>query len=154
MAYAQQSDLCPLRLTQTELTQLTIDVPSGVPATDAATTASITAAVLEEASGTVDSYCRARYVTPLQPCDMVTAKTIDIALYLLFRRRRGGLQPTEIIRQNYEDAIQFLKDVATSRASLDQPATQQVAQSSMAGPQISNRDYHLRFSNHNMDGFV
>ena len=154
MAYASQSDLCPVRLSQTELTQLTVDVPSGSPATDAQVTASITAAVLEEASGTVDSYCRARYVTPLQPCDMVTAKTIDIALYLLFRRRRGGLQPTEVIRQSYEDAIQFLKDVAASKASLDQPATQQVPQSSTAGPQISDRDQHLRFRDHHIEGFV
>jgi len=148
MAYAQQSDLCPLRLTVTELTQLTCDDSS------ATINAAVVSAVLEEASGTVDSYCRARYVTPLQPCDMVTAKTIDIALYLLFRRRRGGLQPTEIVRQGYEDAIQFLKDVANCKASLDQPATQQVSQSSTAGPQVSNRDHHLRFNDRHIEGFI
>jgi phage gp36-like protein len=154
MAYAQQSDLCPLRLTQTELTQLTVDAPSGNAQTDAGVTASVVSAVLEEASGTVDSYCRERYQTPLQPCDMVKAKTVDIALYLLFRRRRGGLQPTEIIRQSYDDAIQFLKDVAACRASLDQPATQQVPQTSFAGPTISDGDRHLAFREENIRGFV
>jgi phage gp36-like protein len=154
MAYAQQSDMVPLRITQTELTQLTVDVPSGNPVADAAVTAAVSSAALEEASGTVDSYCRARYITPLQPCDMVTARTIDIAVYLLFSRRRGGLQPTELIRQRYEDAIAFLKDVAACRASLDQPGTVQTAQSSTAGPQISDRDHMLRFKDHHLDGFV
>jgi phage gp36-like protein len=109
---------------------------------------------LEEASGTVDSYCRGRYVTPLAPSDMVTARTLDIAVYLLFSRRRGGLQPTELVRQRYEDAIAFLKDVAAAKASLDQPATQQVAQTSTAGPEISDRDRHLKFDDHNIEGFV
>ena len=148
MAYAQQSDMMPLRLTQTELTQLTCDDGT------ATINAAVVSAALEEASGTVDSYCRSRYVTPLQPCDMVTARTIDIAVYLLFSRRRGGLQPTELIRERYLDAITFLKDVAACRASLDQPATQQVSQTSTAGPQISDRDRHLRFKNCNLEGFV
>ena len=154
MAYALQSDLVPLRITQSELTQLTVDVPSGIPATDAAVTASIASAVLAEASGMVDSYCRARYATPLQPSQMVTARTLDIAVYLLFSRRRGGLQPTELVRQRYEDAVAFLKDVAACKASLDQPAAQQVAQSSAAGPEISDRDRHLRFKDSHIEGFV
>jgi phage gp36-like protein len=148
MAYAAQSDLVPLRITQTELVQLTCDD------TSATVNAAVVSAVLEEASGTVDSYCRSRYVTPLQPSDMVTARTLDIAVYLLFSRRRGGLQPTELVRQRYEDAIAFLKDVAACKASLDQPATQQVAQSSTAGPEISRRDHHLRFKDSKIEGFI
>lgn len=147
MAYAAQTDLVPLRITQTELVQLTCDD------TTATVNAAVVAAALEEASGTVDSYCRARYVTPLQQSDMVKARTLDIAVYLLFSRRRGGLQPTELVRQRYEDAIAFLKDVAASRASLDQPASQ-VAQSSTAGPEISDRDCHLRFKDRHIEGFV
>ena len=148
MAYATQSDLVPLRLTQKELLQLTCDDDS------ATVNAAVVSAALEEASGTVDSYCRSRYITPLQSCDMVTARTVDIACYLLFSRRRGGLQPTELVRQRYEDAIQFLKDVAAAKASLDQPSTQQTPQSSGAGPQISDRDRHLRFSDRQIEGFV
>ena len=153
MAYAAQTDLVPLRLTAAELTQLTLDVPSGNPTTDAATTAAVAAAALEEASGMVDSYCRSRYQTPLQPSDDVTAKTIDIALYILFRRRRNA-KNGEIIRQGYDDAIAFLKDVASSKASLDQPATQQTPQSSLGGPTVSERDHHLKFSDRNIQGFI
>ncbi|MGO8759358.1 MAG: gp436 family protein [Terracidiphilus sp.] len=148
MAYAQQSDLVPVRITQTELVQLTCDDNT------ATVNAAVVSGVLEEASGTVDSYCRSRYVTPLQQSDMVTARTLDIAVYLLFSRRRGGLQPTELVRQRYEDAIAFLKDVAACRASLDQPASAQSPQTSMGGAEVSQRDRHLQFSDRNIEGFI
>jgi phage gp36-like protein len=152
MAYAAQSDLVPLRLTAAELTQLTLDVSSGNPATDAATTASVASAALEEASGVVDSYCRSRYQTPLQPDDDVKGKCLDIAVWLLFSRRRNG-KNGDIIRQRYEDAIAFLKDVAANRASLDQPVGN-TPQTSLAGPEISDGDRHLKFSDRNIQGFV
>ena len=152
MAYATQADLVPLRITQNELLQLTCDdTPLNI---ESVVNAAVVTSVLEEASGTVDSYCRARYVTPLQPSDMVTARTLDLAVYLLFSRRRGGLQPKEIVRQRYEDAIQFLKDVASAKASLDQPASQQTPQTSAAGPQISRKDRELVFREDNIGGFV
>ena len=148
MAYAAQSDIAPGRVTQRELVQLTCDDVTNTVNVD------VVNDKLAEASGMVDSYCRGRYVTPLQPSQMVTKCTVDIAVYLLFSRRRGGLQPTELVRQNYEDAISFLKDVAACRASLDQPGTAQAPQTSLAGPEISRRDRNLRFSDHNIDGFV
>jgi phage gp36-like protein len=153
MAYAVQSDMVPLRMTQKDLAELTVDVPSGVPATDAATTASITSAALEEASGRVDSYCRARYVTPLQQSDDVKALTLDIAQYLLFSRRRTT-KITETVQQRFDQAIAFLKDISTAKASLDQPATAQTPQGSIAGPEISRKDQHLKFSDKHLEGFV
>ena len=153
MAYAAQSDLVPLRMTQAELTQLCLDVPSGNPATDAATVASVASAALEEASGKVDSYCRARYQTPLQVGDDVKGLTLDIAVYLLFSRRRNA-KMTETIRTRYEDAVSFLKDIAAARAALDQPASQATPQTSVSGPEISRRDWHLRFDDRDIEGFV
>lgn len=147
MAYAAQSDLCPLRLTNAELIQLTDDANSGEVNT------AIVSAALEEASGKVDSYCRARYVTPLQVGDDVKGLTLDIAVYLLFSRRRNA-KMTETIRERFDDAIAFLKDVAAAKASLDQPVSQEVPQASIAGPQISERDRHLRFNERNIEGFV
>jgi phage gp36-like protein len=147
MAYAVQSDLVPLRLTLAELVQLTDDDNSGQVNTDTVS------AALEEASGRVDSYCRGRYATPLQVGDDVKGMTLDIGLYLLFSRRRNA-KMTETIRQRYEDAIAFLKDIAAAKASLDQPVTQVSPQTSTAGPQISERDRHLRFSNHKLEGYI
>ena len=94
MAYAVQSDLVPLRLTWAELVQLTCDDPTET------VNAAIVTAALEEASGMVDSYCRHRYQTPLQVSDDVKGKTLDIALWLLFRRRRNA-KNGEIIRQGF-----------------------------------------------------
>jgi phage gp36-like protein len=147
MAYAAQSDLVPLRLTLDELVQLTDDSKTGQ------VNAAIVSAALEEASGMVDSYCRARYVTPLQVGDDVRGKTLDLAVYLLFSRRRNA-KMSETIRQRYEDSIGFLKDIAAGRASLDQPASQAVQQSSAAGPQISRRDHRLAFSDRNLEGLI
>ncbi len=146
MPYAAQSDLVPLRLTEAELVQLTCDDNT------ATVNAATVSAALEEASGMVDSYCRGRYQTPLQTSDDVKAKTLDIALYLLFRRRRNA-KNGEIIRQGYDDAIAFLKDVAASKASIDQPAAD-TPQSSLSGPEISRRDHHLRFKDRHLDGYV
>jgi phage gp36-like protein len=144
MAYATQSDMVPLRLTQTELVQLTCD-----DATNTVNAATVTAA-LEEASGVVDSYCRQRYQTPLQPSDDVKGKTLDIAVWLLFRRRRNG-KNGEIIRQAYEDAIAFLTQVSTGKATLDQPAgsAPQTADSS-----VEKSTKRLIFDEHNLKGFV
>ena len=54
MAYATQSDLVPVRMTAKDLTELTDDDNTGT-----INTALVTA-ILEEASGRVESYCRGR----------------------------------------------------------------------------------------------
>jgi hypothetical protein len=47
-----------------------------------------------------------------------------------------------------------LKDIATSKASLDQPASSSATQSSIAGPELSDKDRNLRFSDSQIEGFV
>lgn len=153
MAYATQAQLVPLRMTQKDVTELTVDVPSGNPVTDAAVTASIVSATLEEASGRVDSYCRSRYATPLQPSDDVVSLTLDIAVYLLFSRRRTQ-RITETVQGRFDQAIAFLKDISNAKASLDQPITQETPQSSCAGPQISRKDRDLAFREEHLKGFI
>jgi phage gp36-like protein len=134
----------PLRLTQAELVQLTCD-----DATATVNVATVSAA-LEEASGIVDSYCRQRYQTPLQAGDDVKGKTLDIAVWLLFRRRRNA-KNGEIIRQGYEDAIAFLGQVSTGKATLDQPvgSTPQTADSS-----VQKSTKPLIFDECQLKGFV
>ena len=147
MPYATQDDLVPLRLTQKDLIELTDDDDTGM-----VNTAIVTAA-LEEASGRVESYCRARYVTPLQPSDDVKALTLDIAIYLLFSRRRET--PTsDTVQQRFDQAIAFLKDISNAKASLDQPVTATAQQGSLVSPEISRKDHHLRFSDKQLGGYV
>lgn len=147
MAYATQADLVPLRMTQKDLIELTDDDNAGT-----INTAIVTAA-LEEASGRVESYCRNRYITPLQQSDDVKALTLDIAVYLLFSRRRETTVG-ETVQTRFDQAIAFLKDIAAAKASFDQPITALQPQTSMGGPTISNRDKRLRFSHKNLEGFV
>jgi len=145
MAYAAQSDLVPLRMTQAELVQLTDDTNTGT------VNAAIVSAALEEASGRVDSYCRTRYQTPLQTSDTLTSLTLDIATFLLFSRRRSA-KNMETVRQRFEDAIALLKDVSTGKASLDQPASVQTPQTSAFSVEKSTKP--LKFREHNVDGFI
>jgi phage gp36-like protein len=147
MAYATQSDLVPLRMTVKDLTELTDDTKSGE------INAAIVNAALEEASGRVDSYCRGRYITPLQPSDDVTSLTLDIAVYILFSRRRET-RLTDTVQSRFDQAMAFLKDISNAKASLDQPASQPTPQSSAAGPQISRKDHELVFKDRNIEGFV
>lgn len=146
MAYATQDDLVPLRLTDAELVQLTQDDK-----TQSDANWDVVTGALEEASGKIDSYCRARYATPLQASDSLKGLTLDITVYLLFSRRRNA-KLSETIRQRYEDAIAFLKDISTFKASLDQPATAATPQSSVSSVEKSQQ--HRKFDEHKIKGFI
>jgi phage gp36-like protein len=143
MSYAVQSDLLT-RITPAELTQLTDDAGIGAP------NATTVQANLDRATALIDSYCRARYQTPLQTSNTATEICIDLSVYFLFTRRPQKMRET--VRQSYEDAIAFLKDISTGKASLDQPAgapTPQTSTASAVKPQHS----HLRFGGHNLEGW-
>jgi phage gp36-like protein len=134
-------------MTTKDLTELTDDDNTGQ------INAAIVTAALEEASGRVESYCRQRYVTPLQQSDDVKSLTLDITVYLLFSRRRETTIG-ETVQQRFDQAIAFLKDIAAAKASLDQPSTALQPQISLGGPTISKKDRELRFSDHDLQGFV
>jgi phage gp36-like protein len=142
LAYAVQADLTPRRLTAAELAQLTDDVRG------TEVNAQVVTDVLTEASGKVDSYCRLRYNVPLQASEQIKGLTLDIAEYLLFARKR---RIPDDVRQRYEDAIAFLKDVSAGRAGLDQPAA--ATQQSGGGPVVVTQ-VEEKFSDDNLKGFV
>lgn len=72
-----------------------------------------------DADATIDSYCRKRYTVPFSPVpDKVHALSKTIAIYNLYSRKGIGDGPEKTIRDNYKDAIAFLKDVADGRAEI------------------------------------
>jgi phage gp36-like protein len=144
MAYATKADLMPRRLSNAELIQLTDDSSSGK-INDAVVDAELT-----EASAKVDSYCRQRYQVPLQASDQIKGLTLDIASYLLFLRKR---RVPEEIRQAFDDAIAFLKDVAAGKASLDQPVGA-AAQEPATSAGVKATEVPERFSDDNLKGFA
>jgi phage gp36-like protein len=151
LAYATQDDLVPLRMTQKDLAEITVDEPSGDDAVDAAVTASMVSKAIAEASGRVESYCRQRYVTPLQESEDVKALTLDIVIYLLFSRRRTT-RVSETVQERFNQAIGFLKDVSRGAASLDQPVTAALPQQGSGEAVVTRRPE--RFSDSNLDGYA
>lgn len=139
--YAVKADLTPRRVSQQDLIELTDDVNAG--AMDDACINDI----LTESSGTVDSYCRLRYATPLQASEQVKGLCLDLAEYKLFSRRR---RIPESVKDNYDNAIGFLKDVAAGRAVLDQPVA---AAAQVGGGPAYPTQKEEKFSDDNLRGF-
>lgn len=142
MLYAQQSDISPARLSARTLAQVTSDV--NPPVLDP----TVVTAKLTEASGVVEMFCRQRYKLPLQPTAELVGMTCSIAIYLLYSRKDGAVP--EHVRDNYQDALRFLRDIAAEKASLDQPIGAS-DQSPSGGVVRSNRK--PRFSNRNIEGY-
>jgi phage gp36-like protein len=116
MAYATKQDLVT-RFGEAELVSLTDRTGSGH-VDDA-----VVARALADAGAKIDSYLRGRYTLPLAvvPRDLL-APACDIARFQLYSDR-----PTDTVRERFEDAIAWLKDVAAGRVNLttseaDEPA--------------------------------
>lgn len=150
MAYATQADLVPLRMTAGELVELTDDSETDSDPGAGEVNTVIVDGALAEASARIDSYCRQRYVTPLQPSDTIKGLTLDIAQYLLFTRRRTT-KPNETVGERYLDAISFLKDIASGKASLDQPVGSTQPQSSSGEALVTSTPQS--FSDDNLMGW-
>jgi phage gp36-like protein len=82
--------------------------------------------------------------------------TLDIAVWLLFSRRRN-IKASETVQTRYQEAIKFLKDVASGAAQLDQPVGA-TPQNSTGGPVVASKsdipsDPNSRFSDSNLKGY-
>ena len=142
MPYATKDDLVPRRLSEAELAQLTSDDGKGETNTD------VVDQVLAEASGKIDSYCRQRYAVPLQQSEQVKGLCLDLAVALLFQRKRREMAT---IANAHDAAIAFLKDVAAGKAALDQPAG---AQPQHAQGGAVESDKKQVFDDDNLGGFI
>ena len=105
--YCSEDDLLAL-ISATELKELTAE--SGEEP-DAA----VVAQGIAQAESEIDSYLAVRYQLPLAAPvpDLVKSLAVDLALYHLYSRR--SVAPATR-RQKYEDALAFLKLVASGRA--------------------------------------
>lgn len=97
------------------------------------------ARALDDASALIDGYISQRYPLPLPSVPAVLREAcVSIAVYKL-ATDPGAL--TEDIRARYDDALRFLRDVASSKAALGLPTLADAAASSaaaqVASPQIA-----------------
>lgn len=102
MTYATRTDL-EERYGADELTQRESVLPAGA-----------VARALSDADAEVNSYVAGAYTVPLNP---VPTNIVRIAAAVA-RYRLLGDAATEQARQDYEDAIRFLRDIQSGRATL------------------------------------
>ena len=74
------------------------------------------ASAIRRTDGLIDGYLMGRYTVPLTPVPLVlTAYACDIARYFLYEDAAP-----EYVRQTYEDALRWLRDVAAGKVILKQ----------------------------------
>ncbi len=89
-------------------------------------------AVLADVDAEIDGYLRVRYALPLSAIpNRLRALACDMARYRCY-----PLAAPEAVRQRYEDARSYLKDLAAGRAQLDLP-TPPTAASDTGSPAYS-----------------
>lgn len=101
---------------------------------------------LEQASGEIDSYLRARYSLPLDPAPpQLKRYAVDIAVY---QCSADPAMATDEKRRRYEDAIKWLEKVSMGKLSLgvEEPSPDS------ATPQLSYSD--RRFTRDSMRGLL
>lgn len=107
--YATREDLVA-RFTEAEIASLETD-ETGTPNTD------FSAAALADASAKADSSIAVKYKLPLPNTPPVLLIAVcDMARYHLYKDR-----PTEEVRKRYDDALNWLKRVASDSAKLPFP---------------------------------
>lgn len=128
MAYATQQDMID-RFAEDELIQLTDRHNTG--AVDVA----ILNQALADADARIDGYLQGRYTLPLSPVPLTLKRlACDIARYFLYDNRA-----TEQVSKGYDDAVGFLKKVASGEISLGVDAAQ-AQPAAGGGPQIDAPD--------------
>lgn len=124
MAYCTQNgsnagDIAPAKISIEQLKKLTSEDGLSV-------VQSVVDAAIAEADSDVDSYGGRRYTVPFNPVPAkVKQLSVAIAVYKLYEKKIGaigGVIP-ESVRDMYDDAIGFLKDVAKANAVIDGAVT-------------------------------
>ena len=112
MAYATVNDMVA-QLDEAEVLSLSDRTSSGV-VDDA-----LVADALARASSEIDSYLATRHQVPLTVVpSMLKTRCVEIAYYLLCR---GARVMNDDVRELYNDAVRWLRDVAAGKASLGLP---------------------------------
>lgn len=95
----------------TELALITTD-DTGATTPDAA----VIAEAIDDAEGIIDSYVGLKYVVPMTSVPLAIVRAaVSLAIYFLYENKSTA-RADENIRKNYEDALQYLKDVSAGKA--------------------------------------
>lgn len=127
MPYATKQDLID-RFGEAELLLLTDRTAAGVVDDE------VLGLALADAEAEIDAFLGGRYQLPLVEVPPVLARVAaDLTRYRLFAGN-----PTETVKQRYQDAVRFLRDLASGEAVL--PGQSGVTQATAGGPEFSAPD--------------
>jgi len=114
MAYSTEADI-KKQLPEEQLIELSDDDGDGV------ADSGVVERAITDADAEIDSYLSVRYTVPLSPVPARAQQlSVDIAIWNLYSRRTVL---DEIREKRYNAAIAFLKDVASGKANIDDPAS-------------------------------
>lgn len=117
--------------------QLLIELTDRVTPLTNAIVDSVLNAALDEASALIDSYVSRRYDLPFSSAPLVLRSTCEtIAFYKLHRGRHA-----EETRKEYEDALDFLRQLSTGTAILDVGGTEPVSAPAQAIADSAGRTF-------------
>ena len=109
MPYCTQTDI-EKRITAGDLVRLSDQDGDGISDADVVTQA------IEDAQSVIDSYLSVKFVVPIAPVPNVLRQyCVTMACYILMKGR-GAL--TKEMIDNYDKAVQWLKDVVAGKAAL------------------------------------
>ena len=103
------------------------------------------------AVGTFDSYARTRYTIPVPVTEKVISTCVDLAVFHLLKGRATIDDGVYKVRKDAHDqALSFLKDIASGKAGLDVPSAEEtvdtpaspdeVLRGSSATPEVFSTD--------------
>ena len=128
MTYATQSDMIS-RFGQDEIQNLTDRNNAGM------IDVSVLGMALADADATINGYLAGRYILPLSVVPAALVKrAADLARYYLF-----GLQATDLVKSNHDDALVWLKQVNTGIIELGIEQQTLAAESSGISVQSNTR---------------
>ena len=104
-------------------------------------------AALDYASATVDSYAGSRFDLPLQTSTQVKHLVLDLAVWHL-EKEKGTVREAD--QRAYDEVLRFLRDLASGRATLDQPSGAS-AQTASSEPKVTEKARVM--SDANLEGF-
>ena len=132
--YSTQSDI-ENRIGSNRLIQLT-DLDG-----DGSADSVVVTAAIEKADAQIDSYLRTRYSLPMSAVPTVVRElSVDLAVYALHQTRRETMSDRD--HESYEDAIEFLKNVAAGLADIDLDFPEDSAEQRDTAQLTTPRDTH------------
>ena len=109
MAYCTQADI-QKRIGEEDLVALTDYDGDGIPDSE------VVARAIEDADAVIDSYLSVRLTVPVSPVpEVLRTRAVNLAVYFL---RLGRDSATEDVRRQYEDDVEWLKEVVSGNVSL------------------------------------